>query len=357
MFDYLFGLLSYDVGIDLGTANTLVHVKGKGIVIREPSVVARHRKTKQVLAIGEEAKKMLGRTPATIEAIRPLKDGVIADFDATEVMLKHYIMLIHESGRLIPRIPKPRVVIGIPSGVTEVERRAVQEAALAAGARQCYLIEEPMAAAIGASLPISDAGGVMVVDIGGGTSEIAVISLGGIVLNKSVRVAGDEMDEAIIHFVRLKYNMLLGERTAEEVKITLGNAHPDAYKKEGDEKPKEKIMVVRGRDLETGLPRSLKITSDEVREALLPTLRQITGAVADLIEETPPELVADILERGIVMAGGGSMIAGMDKLMSEETRMPVFVTEDPMTAVVRGCGKVLDDMSLLQRVKVVGGLR
>ncbi|HJZ06019.1 rod shape-determining protein [Candidatus Amesbacteria bacterium RIFCSPHIGHO2_01_FULL_48_32] len=351
MFDYFFGLLSHDVGIDLGTANTLVHVKGRGIVIREPSVVARHRKTHQVLAIGEEAKKMLGRTPATIEALRPLKDGVIADFDATEAMLSYYIRLVHESGRLIPRIPKPRVVIGIPSGVTEVERRAVQEAALSAGARQCFLIEEPMAAAIGAQLPIDDAGGVMVVDIGGGTSEMAVISLGGIVLNKSIRIAGDEMDEAIIHYVRLKYNVLLGERTAEDVKFSLGNAHVSAFENQ------VKYMVVRGRDLESGLPRSLKITSDEIREALMPTLREITSAVADLIEVTPPELVADVLERGIVMAGGGSMIAGMSKLMEDETRMPVYVADDPMTAVVRGCGMVLEDEQLLKRVRVVGGLR
>ena len=348
MFDYLFGLLSYDVGIDLGTANTLVYVKGKGIVIREPSVVARHKKTKQVLAIGEEAKKMLGRTPGTIEAIRPLKDGVIADFDATEAMLRKYILMVHESGKLIPRIPKPRVVIGIPSGVTEVERRAVQEAALSAGARQCWLIEEPMAAAIGAGLPIDDAGGVMVIDIGGGTSELAVISLGGVVLNKSIRIAGDEMDEAIIYYVRLRHNVLLGERTAEEVKLQLGNAYPETTAKQ---------MVVRGRDMENGLPRSLKISSGEVREALAPILKEITTAAADLIEETPPELVSDILERGIVMAGGGSLITGIDKLMEDETKMPVYITEDPMTAVVRGCGKVLDDMALLQRVKVVGGLR
>jgi rod shape-determining protein MreB len=353
MLNYIFGLLSHDVGIDLGTANTLVHVKGKGIVIREPSVVARHRKTGQVLAIGEEAKRMLGRTPATIEAIRPLKDGVIADFDATEAMLKHYVALVHESGKIIPRIPRPRVVVGIPSGVTEVERRAVQEAALSAGARQAYLIEEPMAAAIGAGLPIDQPGGVMIVDIGGGTSEIAVISLGGIVLNKSVRVAGDELDEAIVHYMRLKYNVLLGERTAEEVKMFLGNAHPLAYGEAG----RDKFMVVRGRDLETGLPRSVRISSSEVREALMPTLREITSAVADLIEETPPELVADILERGIALAGGGGMIAGIDKLMSEETRMPVYVVDDPMTAVVRGCGRVLDDLQLLQKVKVVGGLR
>lgn len=347
--NYLFGLLSYDVGIDLGTANTLVHVKGKGIVIREPSVVARHKKTKQILAIGEEAKKMLGRNPSTIEVIRPLKDGVIADFDATEAMLKHYINLVHDTGHMIPRIPKPRVVVGIPSGVTEVERRAVQEAALSAGARQAYLIEEPMAAAIGAGLPIENPNGILMIDIGGGTSEIAVISLGGIVVNRSIRTAGDEMDEAIIAYLRLKYNIMIGERTAEDIKITLGNAHPSSLK--------DKIMVIRGRDLESGLPVSLKITSAEVREALVPTLREITDSVADLLEETPPELVGDILERGIAMAGGGSMIVGIDKLVSEQTRMPVYIVEDPMTAVVRGCARVLENPSLLKKVRVVGGLR
>lgn len=351
MLNYLFGLLSYDVGIDLGTANTLVHVKGKGIVIREPSVVARHKKTKQVLAIGEEAKNMLGRNPSTIEVIRPLKDGVIADFDATESMLKHYVAQVHDTGHMIPRIPRPRVVVGIPSGVTEVERRAVQEAALSAGARQAYLIEEPMAAAIGAGLPIESPGGILIIDIGGGTSEIAVISLGGIVVNKSIRIAGDEMDEAIIHYMRLKYNILIGERTAEEIKFTLGNAHPSAFG------GKEKVMVIRGRDLESGLPVSIKITSTEVREALMPPLKEITDAVGDLLEETPPELVSDILGRGIAMAGGGSLIAGMDKMMSEETRMPVYIVEDPMTAVVRGCGRVLDDAKLLKKVRVVGGLR
>lgn len=349
MLNYLFGLLSYDVGIDLGTANTLVHVKGKGIVIREPSVVARHKKTKQILAIGEEAKKMLGRNPGTIEVIRPLKDGVIADFDATEAMLKHYINMVHDTGHMIPRIPKPRVVVGIPSGVTEVERRAVQEAALSAGARQAYLIEEPMAAAIGAGLPIENPNGILMIDIGGGTTEIAVISLGGIVVNRSIRTAGDEMDEAIMAYMRLKYNVLLGERTAEDIKITLGNAHSGSLK--------DKIMVIRGRDLESGLPVSLKITSTEVREALVPILREITDSVADLLEETPPELVGDILERGIAMAGGGSMIAGIDKLVSEQTRMPVYIVEDPMTAVVRGCARVLENPSLLKKVRVVGGLR
>ena len=349
MLNYLFGLLSYDIGIDLGTANTLVHVKGKGIVIREPSVVARHKKTKQILAIGTEAKNMLGRNPATIEVIRPLKDGVIADFDATEAMLKHYVMQVHDTGHWVPRIPRPRVVVGIPSGVTEVERRAVQEAALSAGARQAFLIEEPMAAAIGAGLPIEQPGGILMIDIGGGTSEIAVISLGGIVINRSIRTAGDEMDEAIIGYLRLKYNVLLGERTAEEIKITLGNAHIGSFK--------DKVMVIRGRDLESGLPVSLKITSAEIREALIPTLRTIIDSVTDLLEETPPELVGDILERGIAMAGGGSMIAGIDKLVSEQTRMPVYIVEDPMTAVGRGCARLLENPSLLRKVRVVGGLR
>jgi rod shape-determining protein MreB len=314
-------------------------------------VVAIEKNSNRVLALGREAKNMLGRTPGNIIAVRPLRDGVIADFEITEIMLRHFIQKVHQTPGRFPKIPRPRVVIGIPSGVTEVERRAVQEAALSAGARQAYLIEEPMAAAIGTGLPITDPGGSMIVDIGGGTSEIAVISLGGIVLNKSVRVAGDEMDEAIIHYMRLKNNVLLGERTAEDIKLTLGNAHPTAF--EG----KEKVMVVRGRDLETGLPRSLRITSDEVREALMPTLREITSAVADVLEHTPPELVSDILERGIAMAGGGSLIAGIAKLMEEETRMPIYITEDPMTAVVRGCAKVLEDDELLKRVKVTGGLR
>jgi rod shape-determining protein MreB len=272
-------------------------------------------------------------------------------------MLKHYIAEVHAmpSKSRLPHIPRPRVVVGIPSGVTEVERRAVQEAALSAGARKAYLIEEPMAAAIGAGLPIGEAGGVMIIDIGGGTSEIAVISLGGIVLNKSVRTAGDEMDEAVINYFRLKYNVLIGERTAEEIKITLGNAHPLAVLR--DTEKGERFMVVRGRDLESGLPRSIRITATEVREALMPVIREITSAVADLLEETPPELVADILQRGIAMAGGGAMIAGIDRVMSEETRMPVYIVDDPMTAVVRGCGRVLDDEKLLHKVRVVGGLR
>jgi rod shape-determining protein MreB len=348
MLDFLFGLLSHDVGIDLGTTHTFVLVKDKGIVIREPSVVARQKKSKQVLAIGEEARKMLGKTPGTIEALRPLRHGVIADFDATEAMLEHYIKKIHETRGLLPRVAKPKVVVGVPSGVTEVERRAVADAAFSAGARAVYLIEEPMAAAIGLGLPVTEPVGIFIVNIGGGTSEIAVISLGGIVLNRSLRVAGDEMDEAVANFLRLKYSLLVGQPTAEEIKITLGNAYPAK---------EEKQMVVRGRDLEKGLPKSLKISSSEIREALAPTVRQIVSSVSDLLEETPPELVSDLLSRGIILCGGGAQLAGLDKLIAEETKMPVWLADDPVTAVVRGCGKLLDDPSLLARVKVSGSLR
>jgi len=348
MLDFLFGLLSHDVGIDLGTTHTFVLVKDKGIVIREPSVVARQKKSKQVLAIGEEARKMLGKTPGTIEALRPLRHGVIADFDATEAMLEHYIKKIHETRGLLPRVAKPKVVVGVPSGVTEVERRAVADAAFSAGARAVYLIEEPMAAAIGLGLPVTEPVGIFIVNIGGGTSEIAVISLGGIVLNRSLRVAGDEMDEAVANFLRLKYSLLVGQPTAEEIKITLGNAYPAK---------EEKQMVVRGRDLEKGLPKSLKISSSEIREALAPTVRQIVSSVSDLLEETPPELVSDLLSRGIILCGGGAQLAGLDKLIAEETKMPVWLADDPVTAVVRGCGKLLDDPGLLARVKVSGSLR
>lgn len=348
MLDYFFGLFSHDLGIDLGTANILVHVRGKGIVIREPSVVARNKKTKKLLSLGTEAKKMVGKTPDTIEAVRPLRDGVIADFDATEVMLKTYINQTHQSFGFLPKIPRPRVVIGIPSGVTEVERKAVQDAALSAGARKAFLIEEPMAAAIGAELPVELPEGQLVVDIGGGTTEIAVISLGGIVIQKCLRIAGDEMDEAIISFARLKYGMVLGPATAEQVKMSIGSATPFV-------KPKQ--FVVRGRDMETGLPRSLKLSSEEIREALGPVIQEIIAAVTETIEETPPELIADILKHGIVMAGGVSQLHGIDKVISEATRMPVWVTDDPMTAVVRGCAKVLENEKLLEKVKVVGGLK
>ncbi|MBL7150944.1 rod shape-determining protein [Candidatus Microgenomates bacterium] len=348
MFDFLFSLLSHDLGIDLGTANTNVFVKGKGIVIRQPSVVARHKKTKKILAIGSEAKRMEGKTPKEIEAIRPLKNGVIADFDLAEAMISHYIKKIHESRGLIPKIPRPKVVIGIPSGVTEVERRAVQEAALSAGARSAFLIEEPIAAAIGVDIDIEAPKGSLVVDIGGGTSEIALISLGGVVVNRCLRVAGDEMDEAIVNFARLKYGLLIGLPTAEEVKIQIGSA----YKLK-----KENQTVVRGRDLETGLPRSLKIDSKEIREALSAIVRQILGGIEEVVEEAPPELVADILKSGIVLAGGGSQLRGLDKLVAEETKMPVWLSEDPTACVVRGCGKLLEDDRLLKKVRLVRGLR
>jgi len=348
MLDLIFSFFSHDIGIDLGTANTLVLVLGKGIVIREPSVIARQKKTKEILAIGSKAKKMIGKTPGMIEVIRPLKDGVIADFDATEAMLTHYIREVHESPGIIPKIPKPRVVVGIPLGVTEVERRAVQDACLSAGARKAYLIEEPMAAVIGVGLPIDQPEGMLVVDIGGGTTEIAVISLGGIVIERCLRIAGDEMDEAIISFMRLKYSILLGEATAEEIKIQLGSTYPQE---------KEKQMVVRGRDLESGLPKSIKIGTNEVREAIAPVVRQIVEAISEVIEETPPELISDIVARGITLCGGAAQLIGFDKLIAEETKMPVWLADDPMTCVVRGCGRVLGDEGLLKRVRVTGGLR
>ncbi|MBI5465380.1 rod shape-determining protein [Candidatus Gottesmanbacteria bacterium] len=351
MLDSFFGFFSHDLAIDLGTANTLVLVRGKGIVIREPSWVARQKKTKRILAIGAEAKKMAGKTPGTIEAFRPLRDGVIADFDATEAMLKYYIQKVHETpGKLVPLVPRPKVVIGIPSGVTEVERRAVQEAALSAGARKAYLIEEPMAASIGAGLPIEDPGGSLICDIGGGTTEMAVISLGGIVVSKCLRIAGDEMDEAIVSFCRLKYSLLIGEGTAEEVKIQIGSAFtPPA---DG-----ERQTVVRGRDLETGLPKSIKLGSSEIREALAPVLNQIIEGISEIIEDTPPELIGDLMERGVALAGGGSLLTGIDKRLAQETKMPVWRADDPQTCVVKGCGKVLENEELLEKVRVTGGLR
>lgn len=351
--DSFLGLFSHDIGIDLGTANTLVYVKGKGIVIREPSAVARNKKSKEILAIGTSAKKMMGRAPATIDVIRPLRDGVIADFDATAAMLSYYIKKVHESGSTLPKIPRPKVVIGIPSGVTEVERRAVAEAAIDAGAREAHLIEEPLAAAIGAGLPIEGPEGIFIVDIGGGTSEIAVISLGGIVLGRSVRIAGDEMDEAIINYVRLKYSLLLGQPTAEAVKIGIGGAE---INKGGSSKKEPIFAVVRGRDLETGLPKSIKLTSEEIQEALSPILQEIIGNIVDALEETPPELTSDVMERGIILAGGGSLINGMDKAISEAAKMPVWVAEDPLTCVVRGCGACLEDSGLLKRIRVTRGL-
>lgn len=352
MLDFLFRLISYDLAIDLGTANTLVLVKGKGIAIREPSVVARHKKTKKILAIGREAKKMMGKTPQMIEAFRPLKDGVIADFDATREMLSYFIQKVHQGpkeGRFfLPKIARPKVVIGIPSGVTEVERRAVWEAVLSAGAREAYLIEEPMAAGVGAGLPVEESKGSLVVDIGGGTTEMAVISLGGIVVSRCLRVAGDEMDEAIAHFLRLKHSLLVGLATAEEVKIQIGSA---VSQKE------EKQTVVRGRDMETGLPKSLRIEGGEVREAISGIVNQIVEAVKELVEETPPELVGDIMEQGLTLAGGGAKLTGIDKKLAQETKMPVWIAEQPMEAVVRGCAKVLENRKLLEKVRVTGGLR
>lgn len=346
MFDFLFGLLSHDLGIDLGTSSVLVFVKDKGIVVREPSVVARHKKTKAIVAIGREAKRMLGKTPGTIEAIRPLRDGVISDFDAAAALLTHYIRLVHESPKNLafPKIPRPKVVIGIPSGVTEVERRAVQEAAIVAGARAAFLIEEPMAAAIGAGLPIQESQGTFICDIGGGTSEIAVLSLGGIVVNRSIRIAGDEMDEAIASFIRLKHSLLVGEQSAEEIKITIGSAYPT--------EKNDRVTVVRGRDIETGLPKSVRINESEIREAIAAVVHQIIEAISETIEETPPELVGDIIEHGIILAGGGAMLTGIDRLIANELKMPVWVTDDPQTAVVRGCGKLLTDEALLRKVKV-----
>lgn len=349
--DSFLGLFSHDVGIDLGTANTLVYVRGKGIVIREPSAVARHKKTKEILAIGSSAKKMMGRAPATIEALRPLRNGVIADFDATAAMLTYYIKKVHESGSSLPKIPRPRVVIGIPSGVTEVERRAVADAALSAGAREAHLIEEPMAAAIGAGLPIEGPEGNFIVDIGGGTSEMAVISLGGIVLGRSIRLAGDEMDDAIINYVRLKYSLLLGQPTAEEVKISTASfVNP----KNGEKS--EKFTVVRGRDLENGLPKSIRLTSNEIQEALAPIVQEIVTNIVDTLEETPPELTGDIMERGITLAGGGSLIKGIDKVVAEATKMPVWIADDPLTCVVRGCGICLENGALLKKIRVTKGL-
>ena len=348
MLDSLFRMFGYDLGIDLGTANTVITVLGKGVVVREPSVVARRKKVKDLLAVGSEAKKMLGKNPEAIEVVKPLVDGVISDFDATRDMLAHYFKEIHRGVGLVPRLARPKVLIGIPSGVTEVEKRAVQDAALSAGARKALLVEEPMAAAIGSGILVEKPDGQLIVDIGGGTTEIAVISLGGIVINRSLRIAGEELNEIIIKSVRLKHGLLLGETTAEEVKMSIGSAVPFE---------KEKSHVVRGRDMEKGLPRSLKLKASEVREALSPVISEIVGAIADTLEETPPELVADILQHGIVMAGGGSKLYGMDKVVAEATKMPVWVTEDPEDVVVKGCGKLLKNEKLLEAVRVKRGLK
>lgn len=332
----LFGFLNKDMGIDLGTANTLVYVKGKGVVAREPSVVAIQTNTKQVLAVGEEAKKMIGRTPGNIVAIRPLKDGVIADFDVTQDMLKYFIGKAYKRSSII----QPRVVICVPSGVTEVEKRAVEEAAIHAGARDAYLIEEPMAAAIGAGLPVQEATGSLIVDIGGGTTEVAVISLGGIVTSKSIRVGGDEFDEAIVNYIKKEYSLMIGERTAEEIKINIGTADKDS---------ELVTMDVRGRDLITGLPKTLEISSKEIYQAMKEPILNIIDSIKSTLEKTPPELAADIMEQGIMLTGGGAQLDGMDRVIIEETGMPVIVAENPLDCVAIGTGKALDSIDILKK--------
>ncbi len=334
----LFGGLSHDMGIDLGTANTLVHIKGKGIVLREPSVVAIKSDTGDVLAVGDEAKRMIGRTPGSIVAIRPMKDGVIADFDVTQAMLKYFIRKAMNTKSFV----RPRVVVGVPSGVTEVEKRAVIDAAQQAGAREAYLIEEPMAAAIGAGLPVEEATGSMVVDIGGGTTEIAVISLGGIVTSCSIRIGGDEMDSSIIQYIKREYNLLIGERTAEEIKINIGTAIVNPNQ--------DKTMDIRGRDLVSGLPKTVRIKSSEVCEALSEPVHKIVEAVKGTLEKTPPELAADVMDHGIMMTGGGSLLNSLDKLLSHETGMPVLVSEDALSCVGEGTGRSLENIELLKRV-------
>lgn len=337
--NYVLGLFSNDMGIDLGTATTLVFVKGEGVVLCEPSVVAIERGTSHVLAVGEEAKRMLGRTPGNIIAIRPMKDGVISDFEITEAMLRYFIKKVHHRKVLV----RPRIVIAIPSGITEVEKRAVKDSAERAGAREVFLIEEPIAAAIGVGLPIQEPIGNMIIDIGGGTTEIAVISLCGTVFSKSIRIGGDEMNEAVIEYLKKTYNLMVGERTSEEIKIKIGSAYP---------LEEEMSMEVKGRDLVAGLPKTVTITSEEIRESLQEPLRAILEVIKISLERTPPELAADLIDHGIVMAGGGSLLRGLDKLISEETGLPVHITDDPVTAVANGTGIVLSEIQYLKKVTV-----
>ena len=331
--NWLLGLFSLDIGIDLGTANTLVNVRGRGIVLNEPSWVAIEKKSKRPLAIGAEAKEMVGRPPANVIAIRPLRDGVISEFEITESMLEYFIGKAHEQS-IVP-VPRPRVVVGIPSGATEVEKRAVYDAAMAAGARETFLIEEPTAAALGASLPIGDVRGSMIVDIGGGTTELAVFSMGGIVVSRSLRVAGDEMDQDIINYIRNKYNLLIGERMAERVKLSIGSAYPLR---------EEETFTVRGRNLVSGLPEAVEVSSVEVREALAGSVRVIVETIRDALTESPPELIADLMEIGVCLAGGGSQLQGLTERLTHELRMRVWLPEDPMTCVARGAGLILEDL-------------
>lgn len=339
--NWLLGLFSLDVGIDLGTANTLVHVRGKGIVINEPSWVAMDKRTHQPLAIGLEAKEMVGRTSGNISVLRPLRDGVISEFEITEAMLEYFIGKVHEQS-VVP-LPRPRVVIGIPSGVTEVEKRAVYDAAMSAGARETYMVEEPTAAALGAGLPVSETRGSMIVDIGGGTTEVAVLSMGGVVVSRSLRVAGDEMDQDIVQYLRNKYNMLIGERVAEQVKWNIGSAFP---------LPVEKTVEVRGRNMVTGLPESIEISSVEVREALSQSVQVIVATIKDTLDEVPPELIPDLMDIGICLSGGGALLQGLADRLSDELNLRVWVAEDPLTCVVRGTGMILDDFSGLNRFLV-----
>ncbi len=341
MISKIFGFLSYDIGIDLGTANTLVWVLGKGIVIREPSVVAMQKRTKKVIAIGTEAKKMVGKTPGHIVATRPLVDGVVSDFEVTEQMLKYFIDKVQRDSFSL--FSRPRVIVGIPSDITEVEKRAVIDATISAGAGEAYLIDEPMAAAIGARLPVQEAAGNMVVDIGGGTTDIAVISLGGVVASRNLRIAGDEMNEDVVRYCRDNFNLLVGEKTAEDVKIAIGSAYPLQDKLQ---------MPVRGRDLVSGLPKEIMLNDEQVREALSRSIKIIVNNIRTTIEETPPELLADVMQRGIILAGGGSLIRGLDKLIADQTEMPVRMMEDPLTAVVRGAGIVLEDIEGLREILV-----
>ncbi len=339
VFNAIWGLFSNDLSIDLGTANTLVYQKGKGIVMDEPSVVAVHKDTNRVLAVGKEAKNMLGRTPGSIVAIRPMRDGVIANFEITEAMLRYFIQKVHNRKTLV----RPRIVISVPSGITQVEKRAVRDSAQSAGAREVYLVEEPMAAAIGAGMPIQEPSGNMIVDIGGGTTEVAVISLSGIVFAKSIRIAGDEMDEAIVNYVKRKYNLLIGERTAEQIKIEIGSAFPLETRQSID---------VKGRDLVAGIPRTQSISDSEIREAMLEPVNAIIDTIKIALERTPPELAADIVDKGIVLAGGGALLRGLDALIREETGLPITIAEDPLTCVVVGTGRVLDELDLLRQIQI-----
>src|SRR2546427_2028770 len=341
-FDWRPGMFSNDVAIDLGTSNTLIYVKGKGVVINEPSVVVVQKDARggrKIIAVGREAKDMVGRTPGAVTTIRPIKDGVIADFEVTEAMLRYFIAKAHNRRTMV----KPRIVIGVPNGITEVERRAVKESAESAGAREVYLIEEPMAAAIGAGLPVTEPVGNMIVDIGGGTTEVAVISLAGVVFSRSIRVGGDKMDEAIIQYIKRKYNLLIGERTAELIKITIGSAYP------GNE---IQTMEIKGRDLVAGVPKTIEVSDEEIRDSLLEPISQIVDAVRIALERTPPELASDIVDRGIVLAGGGALLRNLDILLREETSLPVMMADDPLTAVVMGAGKALDEITLLREVAV-----